>query len=89
MQHVLDQAGFLLWPFVVEGVLLGGVGAAAALVIVWAGFAALRTRLDAAAAAILPAAHVSFLSAGDVALVLLAGAIVGAASGAVASRAAA
>jgi cell division transport system permease protein len=88
MQLVGAPSSFVRGPFVVEGLLLGGVGALVALVILWAGFVALRGRVEQVAAAVLPAGQVTFLGPGDILLVALAGLIVGAASGAFASRAA-
>jgi cell division transport system permease protein len=89
MQLVGAPVTFVRGPFVVEGLLLGGIGAAAALAILWGGYLAARTRLNEVAAVLLPAGQVTFLGAGDLLLVLAAGLIVGALSGAIASRAAA
>ena len=89
MQLVGAPSSFVRGPFVMEGLLLGGVGAAFALVVLWAAYVAWRGRIDEAVAALLPAGHLAFLGASDVVFVLLAGLVVGAASGAVASRAAA
>jgi cell division transport system permease protein len=89
MQLVGAPSSFVRGPFLVEGLLLGGAGAGAALVVLWAAFVAWRGRVDEAVGAFLPSGQVAFLDAGDLVLVLVAGMLVGAASGAVASRAAA
>jgi cell division transport system permease protein len=88
MQLVGAPSAFVRGPSVVEGLLLGGIGAAVALAILWGGYVAMGTRLNDVVAALLPAGHVTFLSGGDVLLVLAAGLIVGALSGAIASAAA-
>ena len=89
MQLVGAPSSFVRGPFVVEGLLLGGAGATFALVVLWVAFVAWRGRIAEAVATLLPAGHLAFLDASDVLFVLLAGVVVGAASGAVASRAAA
>lgn len=89
MQLVGAPSAFVRGPFVVEGLLLGVVGAAVALAILWSGYVAWRSRITDALGALLPAGQVTFLDAGDVVLVLAAGLVVGAVSGAIASRAAA
>jgi cell division transport system permease protein len=89
MKLVGAPSAFVRGPFVVEGLLLGGVGAGVSLAILWGGFVAMRPRLNDAVGALLPSGHVAFLATGDVLLVLAAGVIVGALSGAIASRAAA
>jgi cell division transport system permease protein len=88
MQLVGAPMAFIRGPFVVEGLLLGGIGAVVALLALAAGFATLRSWLDQEAAGVLGNRALSFLGLGDMVLLTGAGLAVGALAGFVASRAA-
>jgi cell division transport system permease protein len=77
---------YLRGPFVMEGVLQGGLGAGLAILALWVGHLALGAWLDPAWQAVAGTGPVQFLGAGQVLLVLTAGLGVGGAAGAVASR---
>jgi len=88
MQLVGAPMGFIRGPFVTEGMLLGGIGAILAILLLAAGFAATRSSLGAGLAELAGADTVAFLSGGDAALLIGAGLSVGAVAGFVASRSA-
>lgn len=88
MQLVGAPFGFIRGPFVVEGMLLGGIGAVLAIVVLGAGFAATRSSLGAGLTGLAGTDTVAFLSAGDMLLLIGAGLAVGALAGFVASRSA-
>lgn len=88
MQLVGAPEAFVRGPFVVEGLLLGGIGAVAALVVLRLGFWLFQGWLGAEAAGDLGGLSLAFLGVSDMLLLSLAGVAVGALAGVVASRAA-
>ncbi len=88
MQLVGAPFGFIRGPFVVEGLLLGGVGALVALAVLGAGYGSVRGWLGPELSGLLSGDHVAFLSVGDMGLLVGAGLGVGALAGHVASRSA-
>lgn len=88
MQLVGAPFTFIRGPFVAEGVLLGGFGAALAFIALWWGHVFLLRSLGGDVAGLLGTGAARFLGFREVLLLLVGGLAVGAASGAVASRAA-
>jgi cell division transport system permease protein len=88
MQLVGAPMAFIRGPFVIEGLLLGGMGALAALLILGAGFGTLRNWLGQEAAGLLGIGALGFLGLSDMGLLTGAGLAVGALAGFIASRAA-
>jgi cell division transport system permease protein len=88
MQLVGAPFTFIRGPFVVEGMLLGGVGAMAALVALWLLYRMLSAWSGADLAGLLGGEALHFLGLGQAALVVASGFGVGALAGVVASRAA-
>jgi cell division transport system permease protein len=87
MQLVGAPFSFIRGPSVAEGALLGAMGALLSLILLWAFFASARGQLNAALASWGSVGELRFLSVGDGLLLIVAGLVVGAASGFVASRA--
>ena len=79
---------FIRGPFVVEGLLLGGLGAAVALVAVSILYSLLGQWIGTDLAGLAGAGQLRFLGYGEIAIMLLGGVSVGAAAGTLASRAA-
>ncbi len=77
---------FIRGPFVAEGALLGGTGAGIALLVLWALFVSIRPRLNEAVAGLASIGEVRFLGVLDGLLLVVAGCVVGALAGVVASR---
>jgi cell division transport system permease protein len=88
MQLVGAPFSFIRGPFVAEGLLLGGLGAALAFAALWAGHSVLLRWLGADMAGALGQGTARFLGLREITILLFGGLGVGAASGAVASRAA-
>jgi cell division transport system permease protein len=88
MQLVGAPLGFIRGPFIAEGVLLGGLGAACAFAGLWAGHTLLLRWLGADVAGALGGGAARFLGPREISILILGGLLVGAASGLVASRAA-
>lgn len=88
MQLVGAPLNFIRGPFVAEGVLLGGLGAALAFTGLWTGHALLLRWLGTDVAGPLGGVAAQFLGPREISLLLLGGLAVGGASGVVASRAA-
>jgi cell division transport system permease protein len=88
MQLVGAPMAFIRGPFVVEGLLLGGMGAIVALVALGLGFGTLRNWLGREAAGLLGGESLAFLGVLDMLLLTGAGLAVGALAGFIASRAA-
>jgi len=79
---------YIRGPSIVEGLLLGGLGAAVALVAVSILYSLLGRWLGADLAGLTAAGQVRFLGIGEIAVMLVGGVSVGAAAGTLASRAA-
>ena len=79
---------YIRGPFVVEGLLLGGLGAAVALVAVCILYSLLGQWVGSDLAGLAGAGQLRFLGYGEIAIMLLGGVSVGAAAGTLASRAA-
>lgn len=88
MQLVGAPLTYIRGPFVMEGTLLGIVGAVIAAFALWAGFETWRGRLAAQAAGIVDPGTLSFLPLTMVAGLILGGAAIGCLGGALAARAA-
>jgi cell division transport system permease protein len=88
MQLVGAPFSFIRGPFVAEGVLLGGLGAVLAFAALWTGQALLLRWLGTDFAGAFGAGTARFLGVREIFILLFGGLAVGAASGAVASRAA-
>lgn len=86
MQLVGAPQAFIRGPFVMEGVLQGGIGATVALAVLLLIFLALRGRYLSPLAAAINLSSVRFLSPGLCALLLVGGMLVGCLGGWVASR---
>jgi cell division transport system permease protein len=86
MQLVGAPSAYIRGPFIMEGILQGGIGAAVALIVLLAAFLALRGRYLIPAAAAINLSSVRFLSPGLCVLMLLGGMLVGCLGGLVASR---
>jgi cell division transport system permease protein len=87
MQLVGAPFGYIRGPFVMEGLLLGVVGAVVALALLAALHATLVRTVGADVAGATGLQYVQFLGAREIATMLLGGLVVGALSGTVASRA--
>ena len=88
MQLVGAPISFIRGPFVIEGLMLGGIGALLAILGLAAAFGVVQGWLGADWAGLLGGQPVSFLSWRDMALLTGAGLAVGSLAGLVASRAA-
>jgi cell division transport system permease protein len=86
MQLVGAPQTFIRGPFVMEGVLQGGIGALSALIVLAAAFFLLKTRYLVPVAAAINLSSVRFLSPGFVAALLIGGMAVGCLGGFVAAR---
>jgi cell division transport system permease protein len=88
MQLVGAPLAYIRGPFLVEGLIQGGVGAAMALVLLWVTFFVVRSRISPAVAAAIDPAAMNFLSLPTSAAILAGGMIVGCAGGLIAARSA-
>jgi cell division transport system permease protein len=86
MQLVGAPIAYIRGPFVVEGLIQGGVGAIVAIVVLWVSFFVARSRLDAFVEGAIGPASLVFLSLPTVALLLVAGMFVGSLGGLIAAR---
>lgn len=86
MQLVGAPIAYIRGPFVVEGLIQGGVGAIVALVILGVAYFVVKSRADAWFAGAIDPTALSFLSLPMAAAMLAAGAAVGAAGGFIAAR---
>jgi cell division transport system permease protein len=86
MQLVGAPQAYIRGPFIMEGVLQGGIGALVALVVLGASFFALRARYLAPLASALSLSSVHFLPVGLCLLVVVGGMLVGCVGGLVAAR---
>ena len=88
--HIMRLVGapiaYIKGPFVVEGLIQGGVGAAAALVLLWIGLWMIRSRAATWLADAIDPASLGFLSIGMSAALLAAGMAVGSIGGFVAAQ---
>lgn len=87
MQLVGAPFSYIRGPAIVEGLLLGGIGAATALVVVAALYSTVAQWLGTDLAGLIGVGQLRFLGVTEIAIVLLGGVGVGAAAGTVASRA--
>jgi cell division transport system permease protein len=88
MQLVGAPLAYIRGPFLVEGLIQGGVGAAMALVLLWVTFFLGRTRISPVVAAAIDPAAMMFLSLPTIAGILAGGMIVGCTGGLIAARSA-
>ena len=86
MQLVGAPIAYIRGPFIVEGLIQGGIGAVVALVALWITFFVVRGRADTWLAGAIDPAALVFLSIANMALVLVAGMAVGALGGFIAAR---
>jgi cell division transport system permease protein len=77
---------FIRGPFVAEGVIQGGLGAVASLLLLWGGFWLVGRGGGAGLTGLMDVGTLAFLPAGTCAGLVLGGMLVGAAGGFVASR---
>jgi len=86
MQLVGAPIAYIRGPFVVEGLIQGGIGAIVAPVVLWIGFSVVRSRADAWLAGAIDPAGLAFLSLPTAAALLAAGTAVGSLGGFIAAR---
>ena len=86
MQLVGAPIAYIRGPFVVEGLIQGGIGAAVAVGMLWITFFVVRRRADAWLAGVIDSSALGFLSWPTVVALLAAGAAVGAVGGLIAAR---
>lgn len=86
MQLVGAPIAYIRGPFIVEGLIQGGIGAIVALVVLWITFFVVKSRADTWLAGAIDPAALGFLSLPTAAALLVAGAAVGAAGGFIAAR---
>lgn len=79
---------YIRGPFIIEGLLLGGLGAAVALMVVAVLYYVAGQSLGSDLAGLASEGQLSFLGYGEIAIMLVGGVVVGAAAGTLASRAA-
>jgi cell division transport system permease protein len=88
MQLVGAPLVYVRGPFVAEGVVQGGLGAAIALLVLWAGFFASRARFGSVAAEVLGLERIAFLPLELCGWMLVGGMLVGCVGGFVAAQSA-
>jgi cell division transport system permease protein len=86
MQLVGAPIAYIRGPFIMEGLIQGAIGALAALVLLWIGFAVVRSRTVEWLSGAMDAGALAFLPLPTAAGLLVAGAVVGAAGGFIAAR---
>jgi cell division transport system permease protein len=86
MELVGAPMTFIRGPFVFEGIIQGGLGAALGLVLLWGCLEAARARLAGVAAGLVDAGSIEFLPAGTAVWIVLGGMVVGCLGGLVAAR---
>jgi cell division transport system permease protein len=86
MQLVGAPIAYIRGPFVLEGLIQGGVGAIVALTVLWIAFFVLRGRLDAILSGTVAPTSLVFLSLPTMFMLLAAGMAVGSVGGFVAAR---
>lgn len=88
MQLVGAPLGYIGGPFVVEGLIQGGVGAILALAMLWMAFVMAGARINPMLTSGIDAGGIRFLPAGIIAALVAAGMIVGCVGGLIAARSA-
>jgi cell division transport system permease protein len=88
MQLVGSPFSYIRGPFIVEGLLLGGVGAAVALIVIALLYSSTSRWLGGDLAGLTGLAQLHFLGWLEIAIMLAGGLVVGAVAGVVASKAA-
>jgi cell division transport system permease protein len=73
MRLVGSPTAFIRGPFVAEGLLQGGAGALAAVVLLWLGFVLVRSWAGGALTTLLDGSSLEFLPAGQLALLVATG----------------
>jgi cell division transport system permease protein len=86
MQLVGAPMAFIRGPFVMEGLIQGGIGALVALIVLWVSFFVIRSRAESFLAGAVDSASLVFLSLPTVLGLLLAGMGVGSLGGLIAAR---
>jgi cell division transport system permease protein len=86
MQLVGAPLAYIRGPFVVEGLLQGGLGALAALAILWGAFVLIRSRQGPAIAGVVDVSSIAFLSAPMCVALLAGGMVVGCIGGVIAAQ---
>jgi cell division transport system permease protein len=86
MQLVGAPIAYIRGPFILEGLIQGGIGAVVALIVLWITFLVVRSRADAWLAGVVDPAALVFLSISNAVLVLTAGMAVGALGGFIAAH---
>jgi cell division transport system permease protein len=86
MQLVGAPIAYIKGPFVVEGFIQGGVGAAVALAVLWVAFLVVRSRADAWLGGAIEPASLVFLSVPTAVALLASGMAVGSIGGLIAAR---
>ncbi len=87
MRLVGSPFAYIRGPSVAEGTLIGGIGAAMSLLVLWGLFESWRSRLADALVAVAGPGDLRFLSPGEAALLVVAALLVGGLTGTLASRA--
>jgi cell division transport system permease protein len=85
MQLVGAPIAYIRGPFIVEGLMQGGIGAIVALIVLWMTFFVVRGRAGGWFAGVIDPAALVFLSISNAVLVLVAGMAVGALGGFIAA----
>jgi cell division transport system permease protein len=85
MQLVGAPIAYIRGPFIVEGLIQGGIGAIVALVVLWIGFTVMRSRLDAWVAGAIDSGALVFLTFPTAVALLAAGMAVGSLGGFIAA----
>lgn len=88
MQLVGAPLAYIRGPFLVEGLIQGGIGAAVALVLLWVSFFLVRTRISPVVAAAIDPAAMNFLSLPTSVGIFAGGMLVGCVGGLIAARSA-
>ena len=86
MQLVGAPIAYIRGPFIMEGAIQGGIGAVAAVAILWITFFVVKSRADVWLAGVIDPAALVFLSFSRILVVLVSGMAVGALGGFIAAR---
>jgi cell division transport system permease protein len=87
MRLVGAPFAFIRGPSVAEGTVIGGLGATVSLLLLWAIYRAMQTRMAEGLAALTGAGDVQFLGSAEASFIIFAALVVGALTGTVVSRA--